>query len=533
MFHSIEEQRPYEVLHTLRLAIFESSFGAHGQISQISQSAGESSENSQDPLTEERLQQLISTLENESARTEFIANLKTLSAAEQDQEDAGPKSQVSTLLNLDETSNSLLKAFADTLNSLGLDDSRLDQFLLFGSVSLGILVVLLFNSWLSRFLDKKLNPMRSRLHLDPSRLSPFFALQRWFGYLFASLLLLYAVKEVYAPWPSLLNGVLDPATLSRYSLVFMVICITFVAVWESVNALMEYGSYASPRLRRSRMQTLLPIVRNVLLFVLLVMAGLVIMSELSIEIMPLLAGAGIFGIALGFGAQAVVRDFLNGFIVIFEDLLQVGDIVRVGGRVGQVEKITIRKIQLRDLSGAVHTVPFSEVSIVENLTKEFSYYLMDIGVSYRENVDEVIECIKEVLETMRAEDDFKHKILESLEVMGVDEFADSAVMIRARIKTPPGGQWEIGREFNRRMKHAFDEHNIEIPFPHQTVYFGEDKKGRAPKAQVRLFDADAKESVEAEEPIEAENVVEAEKRSGGEVETATSSKARQYADEPS
>lgn len=249
---------------------------------------------------------------------------------------------------------------------------------------------------------------------------------------------------------------------------------------------MEYGSYASPRLRKSRMQTFLPIVRNVLFFVLLVMAILVVLSELSIEIMPLLAGAGIFGIALGFGAQAVVRDFLNGFIVIFEDLLQVGDIVRVGGRVGLVEKITIRKIQLRDLSGAVHTVPFSEVSVVENLTKEFSYYLMDIGVSYRENVDEVIACIEEVLETMRVEDGFQHKILESLEVLGLDQFADSAVLIRARIKTTPGAQWEIGREFNRRMKHAFDERNIEIPFPHQTIYFGEDKNGDAPEARVKL-----------------------------------------------
>lgn len=211
------------------LLLLSVSAGAQSQATEISQATGESSENRQEPLTEQRIQQLISTLENDTARANFIENLKTLAAAEQNQEGSGP-TQVSRLLNLDETSSGVLKVFAKRLSSLGMDSSRLDQFLLFGLVVIGVLAAVLCNNYLSRFLDRKLDPARSRLHLDPSRLSIFFSLHRWFGYLFAGLLLLYAVKEVYAPWPSLLDGAFNPATLAHYSLVLMVICVTFVGV---------------------------------------------------------------------------------------------------------------------------------------------------------------------------------------------------------------------------------------------------------------------------------------------------------------
>lgn len=151
-----------------------------------------------------------------------------------------------------------------------------------------------------------------------------------------------------------------------------------------------------------------------------------------------------------------------------------------------MEKITIRKVQLRDMAGTVYTVPFSEITIVENLTKDFSHYVFDVGIAYRENPDEVIAVLKEIDAEMRQDAEFKDDILDPLEVMGVDKFADSAVMLKARIKTKPIKQWRIGREFNRRMKHAFDKHGIEIPFPHRTQYFGEDRAGSAPPARIEV-----------------------------------------------
>ena len=189
--------------------------------------------------------------------------------------------------------------------------------------------------------------------------------------------------------------------------------------------------------------------------------------------MPLLAGAGVLGIAVGFGAQTLVKDFLTGITVILEDLLQIGDVVQVGQRSGRVERITLRKIQLRDLEGIVHTVPFGEVSIVDNYTKEYSYYLFDVGVAYKEDTDQVIEHLKNIDEGMRESEQYQDLILEPLEILGVDQFADSAVVIKARIKTRAHDRWTIGREFKRRIKYTFDEHGIEIPFPHQTVYFGD------------------------------------------------------------
>ena len=150
--------------------------------------------------------------------------------------------------------------------------------------------------------------------------------------------------------------------------------------------------------------------------------------------------------------------------------MQIGDVVKLGDHFGLVEKITLRKIQLRDLEGTVHTIPFGEVAIVSNLTKDFSFYLFDIGVAYRENTDEVIKILHEIDEELREDDDFKDRILEPLEVFGVDQFADSAVMIKARIKTRPIQQWNVGREFNRRMKIAFDERGIEIPFPQRDLH---------------------------------------------------------------
>ncbi len=258
-----------------------------------------------------------------------------------------------------------------------------------------------------------------------------------------------------------------------------------LAVWELANLLISiYLERAddedSQVTAGARVRTLLPLARNALLIAVLSVTTLTVLSELGVDIGPLLAGAGVVGLAIGFGAQTLVKDIITGAFILFEDQIAVGDVVSVGGYTGAVEGLTVRTIRLRDLQGRVYVVPFSAVTDVTNFTKEFSYALIDAGVAYREDTDEVTRLLEEIGAELREDPEFAADLPEPLEVMGVQALADSAVVVRVRLKTSPGRQWAISREFNRRMKRKFDDHGIEIPFPHQTVYFGEDKEGQAP-----------------------------------------------------
>ncbi|MDZ7769924.1 MAG: mechanosensitive ion channel family protein [Woeseiaceae bacterium] len=235
-----------------------------------------------------------------------------------------------------------------------------------------------------------------------------------------------------------------------------------------------------------RMNTLVPLLTNTLQTTISIFAGLLILSELGINIAPLLAGAGILGLAIGFGAQTLVKDLITGVTILLEDAATIGDVIEVAGHLGVVEEMRIRIIQLRDLAGVVHIIPYSEVTTVKNYTKEFSYKVFEIGVAYRENSDRVCEILMEISEDLSSDATHGPNILEPLQILGVDQFADSAVIIKARLKTMPGMQWATGREFNRRMKLRFDEEGIEIPFPHTTIYFGEPKEGKAPPMQLAL-----------------------------------------------
>ncbi len=283
----------------------------------------------------------------------------------------------------------------------------------------------------------------------------------------------------------------QPATGSAFSLV--VVIIIGLVLWELISSLIERRLAGLDSSRRSRARTLLPLLRSVILITLITVIALMVLSELGLNIAPLLAGAGVAGIAVGFGAQTLVKDLITGFFILLEDAFAVGDVVDVGdGHAGIVEAISMRNFRLRDLSGTVHTVPFSMVTTIKNLTRDYSYYLADVEVSYREDTDEVIEVLKAVAEEMRKEPDFAYRMLEPIEIIGVDAFKDSSVVIKVRLKTLPIQQWTVGREFNRRMKKAFDKEGIEIPFPHRTIYFGEDKKGQAPPAHIRVgSEADA------------------------------------------
>jgi len=235
---------------------------------------------------------------------------------------------------------------------------------------------------------------------------------------------------------------------------------------------------------QKRTDTLSSIIRYVLHVGIWAVALVLVLSELGIAIGPILAAAGIVGLAVGFGAQNLVQDVISGFFILLEDQIRVGDVVQLEGKGGVVEKVNLRMTILRDLSGNVHYVRNGMIGIVTNMTKGFSYYLFDIGVAYREDTDEVVALVKQVDEQIRAKAAFKDDILEPIEILGLDQFADSAIIIKARIKTKPIKQWRVGREFNRLLKKKFDEQNIEIPFPHVTVYMGENKEGQAPPLHV-------------------------------------------------
>ncbi|MFW5754193.1 MAG: mechanosensitive ion channel family protein [Marinilabiliaceae bacterium] len=223
-----------------------------------------------------------------------------------------------------------------------------------------------------------------------------------------------------------------------------------------------------------RINTLIGIIQGGVRIVLLTVFLIMLLSKFAIDVAPILASAGILGLAIGFGAQELVRDYISGFFMLLEDQIRTGDVAIINGTGGQVEKIELRTITLRDLSGVVHIYQNGKISTLSNMTKDWSAMVFDIGVAYKENVDQVMEIMKQVADEMQNDPEHGPNILEPIEIFGLDQFADSALVIKARLKTKPIMQWKTGREYRRRLKIAFDKQNIEIPFPHTTVYWGEE-----------------------------------------------------------
>jgi small conductance mechanosensitive channel len=251
----------------------------------------------------------------------------------------------------------------------------------------------------------------------------------------------------------------------------LVVLMIAVASWEgaifAIESLLKRAAEGAETARRAaQLRSLSPMMRGAVRTTIAVFAGMVIISQLGVEIGPLLAGAGVVGVAVGFGAQTLVKDYLTGFSLILEDIVSVGDIARIGDSAGLVETMTLRTIRLRDFDGTLHVIPYSEAQIVHNLTKTFSYYVFDLPISYDSNIDEALRIMRAVGAAMQNEPAFKPKILEPIEVVGVDQLGDSGVVLKARIKTAPVEQWNVGREYNRRIKLAFDAAGIEIPVPH-------------------------------------------------------------------
>jgi small conductance mechanosensitive channel len=233
--------------------------------------------------------------------------------------------------------------------------------------------------------------------------------------------------------------------------------------------------------RSRRIRTLGQLAENGVAVGALALAMLMILRRVGVDVVPLLTGAGIAGLAIGFGAQTLVKDVISGFFMILEDQVRVGDVVVINGTGGQVESIRLRTITLRDLAGAVHVFPNGSIVTLANRTKDFSFAVLDVGVGYREDTDAVCEVMRGVGDELRQDPQFEPSILAPLEILGVDAFGDSAVTIKVRLKTVPLKQWEVGRELRRRLKKAFDARGIELPFPQRTLHIverGDSASGR-------------------------------------------------------
>jgi len=221
--------------------------------------------------------------------------------------------------------------------------------------------------------------------------------------------------------------------------------------------------------RAKRARTLGTVVTKVVTVAISLVALLMVLREFQVDIAPVLTGAGIVGLAVGFGAQTLVRDVISGFFLILEDQVRVGDVAAINGTGGLVEAINLRTIVLRDFEGTVHVFPNGAIQTLANRSKDFSFYVIDLGISYGEDPDRVTAVLREVGAQMQEDPRFAPSILEPVEIVGVDSFAESSVVMRLRIKTMPLKQWEVGRELRKRIKQRFDREGIEIPFPQRVV----------------------------------------------------------------
>lgn len=276
--------------------------------------------------------------------------------------------------------------------------------------------------------------------------------------------------------------------LQASSHILIILILSWLLMLVSRKLIRAFRKYITSRTHDfgaiKRAETLGQVFNNVTTVVITLITGMLILSEMGISIAPILAAAGVVGVAVGFGAQSLIKDYFNGFFLLLEDQIRHGEVVEVGDKSGKVEEVTLRHVKLRDFEGNVHFIPNSNISTVTNKSRDYSYAVIDLGVAYRENVDDVYEVLRKVGAEMRSAPGMQEHIIEDLEIVGVNDLADSAVIIRCRFKVMPQEQWDVRRDFLYRAKKAFDAVGIEIPYPHLTVYAGQDKQGKAPSFQL-------------------------------------------------
>ena len=275
-------------------------------------------------------------------------------------------------------------------------------------------------------------------------------------------------------WAERFNGPELAATGGR---ILAGLVVAWLAYWGLILVLrriersLESSASGSLSAQEQRTRTLISLLRSVGVVLIVVMFIFMTLNALGVQLGPLLAGAGVVGLAVSFGAQSLVKDVISGLFMLFENQFGVGDVIRIEGVSGAVEKMTLRVVVLRDVHGVVHIVPNGQITKVSNLTRSWARVVLEVGVAYKEDPDRVMEVLRDVGRELYEDADWKPLLLEPVEVPGIEMFADSAVNVRVTVKTLPLKQWDVARELRRRIKLRFDREGIEIPFPHQKVQF--------------------------------------------------------------
>lgn len=282
---------------------------------------------------------------------------------------------------------------------------------------------------------------------------------------------------------------LSPAAATSLRIALIVV-MAWVALAFSHKLIRTFRIYISRSMQDGeqvqRAATLGRVFRYAASVIITLVAGVLVLAELGVSVAPILGAAGVVGVAVGFGAQSLVKDYFSGFFLLLENQIRLGDVVEAGGKSGMVEELTLRYVRMRNYDGHVHFVPNGSISSVTNMTRGFAQAVIDVGVAYRENVDQALDVMRTVGAELRADPVFAPKILDDVEIVGVDSWGDSAVILRCRFKVVAIEQWTVRREYLRRVKHAFDAAAIEIPFPHLTVYPGHAKDGSSPPLRLSM-----------------------------------------------
>jgi small-conductance mechanosensitive channel len=333
------------------------------------------------------------------------------------------------------------------------------------AVALGAIAVVwllrrLFDRWIARFVAKAPGETEDDQKRTPKAAGVTWVLLR-LAVLAGAVLLVMGVWGI-DPWAWLSGD--DGARLLRLVLIVVLVTALVEVTGFVINRVIEgFARRSSDRRRSAQLRTLAPLLTGLAQGVLIVIGLLTFLSEVGLKVGPILASAGVVGIAVGFGAQTLVKDFLTGVFLIAEDVVSVGDNVQIGDSAGTVEAMTLRTIRLRDTNGTLHIFPYSEAQVIHNRTKVFSSYVVEIPVSYDSDIDHALAILQALGDEMRDDPALGKLIIRPFEVMGVDRLTENAVHLKARFTTEPKAQWKVGREFNRRLKNAFDADGIVTP----------------------------------------------------------------------
>lgn len=355
------------------------------------------------------------------------------------------------------------------------------------AIALGLLVSAILTAILSRPIRLS-DDMRSRLPLLELRLNSYVpATLKGLRFITLVLVLLF-VLDAWRAFDLSAWVMSEPGRAAISVVIHVAIILLFAALaWTITASIIESRlSGTGTRAPSAREKTLLSLFRNAALIVIVTMTILILLSQIGINIGPLIAGAGVVGLAIGFGAQKLVQDIITGIFIQLENGMNVNDVVQAGGVFGTVEKMTIRSVGIRTMDGGYHLIPFSSVDVVANHMRDFSYHLGEYTIAHRENVDDAIEHLRAAFAELMHDEILSPEILEDITIPGVTALNERGVTIRVLIKTTPGMQWAVQRGYNRLVKKHFNAANIELPYPHTVVYFGQDKDGNAPSANVDL-----------------------------------------------